>query len=92
MVQEGRTNQEVYSYVRENFGENQMAVPRQGWFDRISYGLPFLLIGLITIVALGFAWKWSPEDSPDDEDPPESGDDEKRERIEQLAADGGPLG
>lgn len=92
MVEEGKSNQQIYSYVKENYGENQMAVPRHGWINRLSYGLPFLLIGLIMTVALGFAWNWTPEDSSDDDDPPESGEDDKRERIQELAAEGGPLG
>lgn len=94
MVEEGQSNEKIYTYVKKNYGENQVAIPRHGWFNRLSYGLPFLLIGLIMVVAMGFAWSWAPDEPPedDDRDPPETGDDDKRERVEKIAADGGPLG
>jgi cytochrome c-type biogenesis protein CcmH/NrfF len=93
MVDEGKRNEEIYSYIRENYGNHQIAVPRQGWFNRISYGLPFLLIGIISVIVLGYAWNWSQDESASDAGPDDQGgaDDSKREKIEELASEGGPL-
>jgi cytochrome c-type biogenesis protein CcmH/NrfF len=92
MVNEGKTNEQIYSYVAENYGKNQVAVPRYGFTRRLSYGLPFLLIGFISVIALGFAWNWSTEE---DKDEPPSGDDpeqtERKQKIEEIASRDGPL-
>lgn len=91
MVKNGKTNEEIYAYIARNYGEYQIAVPRHGWTRRLSYGLPFLLVGMLMVVALGFAWNWTGEDeSPDDGD--RSGEEkDKRERIKQLVSEEGPL-
>lgn len=90
MVDEGQSNPEIYRYVQENYGDHQIAVPRQGWFYRISYGAPFLLIGLISAIALGFAWGWSDRNN-DSNGPHDDPEDPKRQKIQNLASDGGPL-
>ncbi len=90
MVNNGHANHEIYQYVQENYGDHQIAVPRRGWFYRISYGLPFLLIGFFSIIALGFAWNWSERD-PSTEDPLGETEDPKREKIEELVSKDGPL-
>jgi cytochrome c-type biogenesis protein CcmH/NrfF len=90
MVDEDQSNQEIYQYVQQNYGDHQIAIPRQGWFYRISYGLPFLLIGFISVIALGFAWNWSDRDS-DTEELPGDTEDSKRRKINDLVSEEGPL-
>lgn len=53
MVQSGKSNREIYDYVRRRYSGQQIAVPARGWLSRVSFGLPYLLIG---ILSTGIYW------------------------------------
>lgn len=91
MVNDGKTNAQIYQYISDNYGKNQVAIPRQGWFNRISYGLPFLLMGGIVILVLGYAWNWSDDEDDSDSNQDSNISQEKADRIERAASEGGPL-
>lgn len=85
MVNEGKTNDQIYQYIIENYGKNQVAVPHNSWMKRLSMGLPYLLMGMIVVVATGFGWFWT--NSGRDEEPPDDPgavSDSTEESIDQL--------
>ncbi|MFB6347826.1 MAG: cytochrome c-type biogenesis protein CcmH [bacterium] len=88
MVRKGKSNQEIYHYIEENYGENQIAVPQENWMQYVSMGLPYLLMGVIVVIAVGFGWFWT-RSQPDDEsgDGDDRLDGDRRESIDQIVSE-----
>ncbi len=93
MVNEGKTNEQIYNYIEDNYGSSQVAIPRTDWIQRLSTGLPFMLIGGILVLVLGFAWVWSDKSSGSlvESDGTDKVTTKKKEKIEEQASKGGPL-
>lgn len=93
MVNNGKSNEAIYRYIAEDYGKNQVAVPHNDFMKRLSMGLPYLLMGLIVVVATGFGWFWVSQGS-DDDDGTDPIAPEKRDSIDRIveADENNPLG
>lgn len=80
MVNEGKSNHEIYSYVEDNYGKDNIAVPRTGWIKSMSYGFPYILIALLTVAAFRVGWLYSESDDTTDAEL----DDSEIEKVEEL--------
>jgi cytochrome c-type biogenesis protein CcmH/NrfF len=58
MVEAGKSNQQIYRYVQNEYGPNQVAIPHQGYMHRISYGLPYVAVGGMFLIAYWLGWTW----------------------------------
>jgi cytochrome c-type biogenesis protein CcmH/NrfF len=58
MVEEGKSNEAIYNHVQNEYGPNQIAIPHQGYLHRISYGLPYVAVGLMILIAYWLSWTW----------------------------------
>ncbi|MFB6345904.1 MAG: cytochrome c-type biogenesis protein CcmH [bacterium] len=58
MVESGKSNREIFEYVKKRYSQSQIAVPRNDMLYRVSYGFPYLLIGICINIVLWLAWKW----------------------------------
>lgn len=92
MVEAGKTNRQIYQYVEDNYGPGQVALPRRGWMDRLSYALPYLVMGLVAVGVFAMAWRWTKASRGGMEDGEDDPSEETRQRIEELAHREGPLG
>ncbi len=59
MVEEGKSNREIYDYVESEYGPDQVAVPRHGLLSRLSYGIPYLLFAFLVWLVFYLGWQWS---------------------------------
>lgn len=58
MVREGKNNEEIFEYIESNYSHSQIAVPRNDMLDRITYGLPYLLVGFVFVILFRMVWMW----------------------------------
>lgn len=82
MVQEGKSNQQIYRHVQNEYGPDQIAVPHQGYMNRVSYGLPYVAMGLMILTAYWLGWNWWVKRRRDDDEPLS---DDERESLDQLS-------
>lgn len=83
MVLEGKSNQEIYQHVQNEYGPDQVAIPHQGYFQRISFGLPYLALGIMLLITYWLGWQWwrRGENKPD---PTEELSEEDEQELETL--------
>lgn len=87
MVREGKSNGEIYEYIARNYGNNQIAVPRNSWMKFVSMGLPYIVVGLILVIAVGFGQFWVQRRElrvKDSSSATQEVPDEKRRSIESM--------
>lgn len=58
MVNQEKSNQEIYEHVQQEYGPDQIAVPHQGYLNRISYGLPYVAVGMMLLTVYWIGWNW----------------------------------
>lgn len=58
MVRKGKTNQEIYQHIRNEYGPDQIAIPRKGYMERVSYGFPYVAVGLMLLGVYWLGWNW----------------------------------
>jgi len=83
MVEEGKSNGAIYQHIRNEYGPNQIAIPTRGYMNRISYGLPYVAVGLMILTVYWLAWSWWISDKR--VDPGESLPEEDEALMEQVS-------
>lgn len=58
MVRDGHTNEEIYQHVQDEYGPDQIAIPRKGYVQRVSFGLPYLALGFMLLITYWLGWVW----------------------------------
>jgi len=79
MVHAGKSNQEIYSYIEDEYGPGQIAIPHQGYFNRLSYGLPYLAVGTMILISYWMGWNWWMKGSNRTENDAELSDEQKEQ-------------
>lgn len=92
MVHEGKTNREVFHHVENNYGPDMVAVPQRGWMSRLSYGVPYLALGVVAVGLFTLAWWWREDADPLDDERPTGLSEEDERKLDELAHREGPLG
>jgi len=93
MVREGKSNAAIYDHVEDNYGPDMVAVPRRGWSSRLSYGVPYLALGVVSVFLFALGWRWVEAGrAAHDEEADGELSEETRSVLDELAHRQGPLG
>ncbi|MFB6356204.1 MAG: hypothetical protein ABEJ65_06780 [bacterium] len=81
-INQNPSREELNRFISDQFRDGLIAVPRESYLQRLSFGLPYLMIGFMLAGAYWLAWEWTTRDEGKNNRP---GDDETREKIEELS-------